>query len=126
MLNVYNLFKHGGIMEEKRRYERLPIKLMLEVSNLFRQDGISLDLENTEIEVFDISKAGIGFMSEAKLPDNYYFNARIQFETSESAMPVTDMVVNSLVFHPCMTAFSMITKQFFKSERIALPQDCGK
>ena len=83
---MYNLFKHGGIMEEKRRYERLSIKLMLEVSNLFRQDGISLDLENTEIEVFDISKAGIGFMSEAKLPDNYYFNARIQFETSDEVI----------------------------------------
>ena len=53
---------------------------------MFRQDGISLDLENTEIEVFDISKAGIGFMSEAKLPDNYYFNARIQFETSDEVI----------------------------------------
>ncbi len=66
-------------MQEKRKYERLPIKLKLEVSNLFKQDGINIDALNTEIEVFDISKAGIGFMSASKLPVDYYFNATIEF-----------------------------------------------
>lgn len=67
-------------MEEKRRYKRLPIKLQLEVSNLFKQDGINIESLDTEIEVFDISKAGIGFMSVSKLPTGYYFNATIKFE----------------------------------------------
>ncbi|MGN0435962.1 MAG: PilZ domain-containing protein [Wujia sp.] len=70
-------------MQEKRKYERLPIKLKLEVSNLFKQDGIRIDSIDTEIEVFDISKAGIGFMSESKLPVNYYFNATLEFETTD-------------------------------------------
>ena len=70
-------------MEEKRKYERLPIKLKLEVSNLFKQDGIKIDNIDSEIEVFDISKAGIGFMSDSKLPIDYYFNATIEFENSE-------------------------------------------
>lgn len=70
-------------MEEKRRYKRLPIKLKLEVSNLFKQDGINLDAIDTEIEVFDISKAGIGFMSVSDLPIGYYFNATLEFETTE-------------------------------------------
>ncbi len=70
-------------MNEKRKYERLPIKLTLEVSNLFKQDGIKIDSLDTEIEVFDISKAGIGFMSETKLPVDYYFNATIQFESTD-------------------------------------------
>jgi len=34
-------------MQEKRKYERLPIKLKLEVSNLFKQDGINIDALNT-------------------------------------------------------------------------------
>lgn len=67
-------------MHEKRRYERLPIKMELEVSNLFKQDGIKIESLNAEIEVFDISKAGIGFMSETKLPVDYYFNATLEFE----------------------------------------------
>ena len=70
-------------MEEKRRYKRLPIKLKLEVSNLFKQDGINVDAIDTEIEVFDISKAGIGFMSVSDLPIGYYFNATLEFETTE-------------------------------------------
>ncbi|MDD6327001.1 MAG: PilZ domain-containing protein [Lachnospiraceae bacterium] len=70
-------------MNEKRKYERLPIKLVLEVSNLFKQDGIQIDINQAEIEVFDISKAGIGFMSETKFPEGYYFNARIEFETTD-------------------------------------------
>lgn len=70
-------------MEEKRKYKRLPIKLQLEVSNLFKQDGINIESLDTEIEVFDISKAGIGFMSVSNLPTGYYFNATIKFENTD-------------------------------------------
>ena len=70
-------------MQEKRKYKRLPIKMTLEVSNLFKQDGINIDDLDTEIEVFDISKAGIGFISDSKLPVDYYFNATIEFEGIE-------------------------------------------
>lgn len=70
-------------MEEKRKNKRLPIKIKLEVSNLFKQDGIKIDSLDTEIEVFDISKAGIGFMSVTKLPIDYYFNATIEFDNSD-------------------------------------------
>lgn len=70
-------------MQEKRKFNRLPIKLKLEVSNLFKQDGVQIDSLDTEIEVFDISKAGIGFMSTSKLPTDYYFNATIEFENND-------------------------------------------
>ncbi len=73
-----------SVMHEKRRFERLPIKLNLEVSNLFKQDTPPIKTaEHTEIEVFDISKAGIGFMSTTELPVGYYFNAKLEFETTE-------------------------------------------
>ncbi len=70
-------------MQEKRKNVRLPIKLKLEVSNLFKQDGVKIENLDAEIEVFDISKAGIGFMSVSKFPVDYYFNATIEFENRE-------------------------------------------
>ncbi len=80
-------------MQEKRRYERLPIKLKLEVSKLFKQDGINIDAIDTEIEVFDISKAGIGFMSTSKFPLGYYFNATIEFlNTDELILSVVKIL----------------------------------
>lgn len=70
-------------MQEKRKYKRLPIDLKLEVSEVFKQDNDIIRDLNTEVEVFDISKAGIGFMSSTFIPEGYYFNATIVFEISE-------------------------------------------
>ncbi len=70
-------------MEEKRRYKRLPIQLTLEVSEVFKQDNDVIRDLNAEINVFDISKAGIGFTTSTYLPEGYYFNATIILESSE-------------------------------------------
>ena len=64
-------------MEEKRRYKRLPVRLGLEISEVFKQDNDVIKDLNAEIEVFDITKAGIGFTSSAFIPEGYYFNATI-------------------------------------------------
>ena len=63
---------------EKRKAERLPIDLILGVSELFKQDNEFIKNVNAPIEVLDISRGGIGFHSESELPVGYYFNARIQ------------------------------------------------
>lgn len=70
-------------MQEKRKYKRLPIQLNLEVSEVFKQDNDVIRDLNAEINVFDISKAGIGFTANTFIPESYYFNATIVFETSE-------------------------------------------
>ena len=70
-------------MDEKRRYKRLPVKLSLEVSEVFKQDNDVISDLNTEIDVFDISKAGIGFTTSTYIPVGYYFNATIVLDTSE-------------------------------------------
>lgn len=70
-------------MQEKRKYKRLPIELILEVSEVFKQDNDVIRDLNTEVNVFDISKAGIGFTSQTFIPENYYFNATIRFENNE-------------------------------------------
>ena len=59
-------------MVEKRRYKRLPIKLLLEVSEVFKQDNDVITDLNAEVEVYDISKAGIGFTTSTVLPEGYY------------------------------------------------------
>lgn len=64
-------------MIEMRREKRWPAKLELEISSLFKQDNVKVENINAPIEVFDISKAGIGFKTESILPIGYYFNARL-------------------------------------------------
>ena len=70
-------------MEERRKHKRLPIDLELEISKLFRQGYQVIDNLNEGIEVVNISKTGIGFISKAELPLDYYFNSKIQFTESE-------------------------------------------
>ena len=70
-------------MQEKRRYKRLPIQLKLEVSEVFKQDNDVIRDLNAEINVFDISKAGIGFTTSTYLPEGYYFNHRIRIFRAE-------------------------------------------
>ena len=57
-------------MIEMRREKRWPIELQLEISSLFKQDNVKVENINAPIEVFDVSKAGIGFQSATILmPD---------------------------------------------------------
>jgi hypothetical protein len=62
---------------DRRKYKRLPIELHLEVDEVFRQDHIIIKNLNASVSVFDISKSGIGFISDASLPLGFYFRGRI-------------------------------------------------
>lgn len=64
-------------MIEMRREKRWPAKLELEITTLFKQDNVKVENINAPIEVFDVSKAGIGFKTKSVLPIGYYFNARL-------------------------------------------------
>lgn len=64
-------------MIDMRREKRWPAQLKLEISSLFKQDNVKVENINAPIEVFDISKAGIGFKSKSVLPIGYYFNAKL-------------------------------------------------
>lgn len=65
-------------MIEKRKHKRLPLKLELTISSLFKQDYELLPDVNTHIEIVDISKSGLGFICNHELPINYYFDTKIQ------------------------------------------------
>lgn len=62
---------------DRRRFKRLPIELRLEVDEVFKQDYVVIKNLNALVSVFDISRSGIGFISEASLPLGYYFRGRI-------------------------------------------------
>lgn len=68
---------------EKRRANRLPIDLFIGISELFKQDNEVIRHVDAPIEVIDISRGGIGFLTESELPVGYYFNAKIQAENDE-------------------------------------------
>ena len=71
-------------MEERRRAKRMPVKLSLEILNLYKQDNVNVSNINAPIEVMNISKRGIGFRSESVLPIGYYFNANINLNNADT------------------------------------------
>lgn len=74
------------MMQEKRRSKRFPIQLELVVSNLFRQDAKSVVKLDAPIQVVDVSKLGIGFVTANELPLNYYFNAKLELGSPENSL----------------------------------------
>jgi hypothetical protein len=70
-------------LEERRKNKRLPIKLHLEVNSLFKQDHTIIQDFHADIDIVNISKTGIGFITKADFPLEYYFNAKIEFEKKE-------------------------------------------
>lgn len=79
-------------MQDRRRYRRIPIGLTLEVDRLFKQNNEQLVGLNLEIDVVNISKTGIGFVSKEEIPLEYYFNARIDFGDNEFFYTVIKIV----------------------------------
>ncbi len=67
-------------VEEKRRYKRLPIDLQLAINELFKQDQNGLEDLDITAQVVNISKDGIGFKSEKRIPIDYYFDCKITFD----------------------------------------------
>lgn len=70
-------------MADRRKFKRLPIELHLEVDEVFKQDYVVIKDLNASVSVFDISRSGIGFISEASLPLGYYFRGRINLDDND-------------------------------------------
>ncbi len=73
-------------MQEKRRSKRLPIQLELVVSKLFKQEAAASVEVNEPIQVVDVSKLGIGFVTTNDFPINYYFNAKLELGSPENSL----------------------------------------
>jgi len=79
-------------MQERRREKRLPTTLSLEILNLYKQDNVQVSNLHAPIEVINISKTGIGFLSESILPIGYYFNANINLGNEDTLHCVVQIV----------------------------------
>ncbi|HYE82030.1 MAG TPA: PilZ domain-containing protein [Clostridia bacterium] len=79
-------------MEERRKSKRLPLKLELNISSLFKQDYELIPGVNESIAVKDISKTGIGFTCRHALPLDYYFDAKIKLTSDKYFYAVLKIV----------------------------------
>lgn len=79
-------------MYDQRRSRRIPVDLKLNVSSLFKQDNVQVKDLDAEIEVIDISRSGIGFISKSVLPLNYFFNAKLELGEGEDLFCVVKII----------------------------------
>lgn len=78
--------------QERRRNKRLPIELSLEIDEIFKQDNVIVSNIGASISVYDISRSGIGFVSQANLPIGYYFRGNINFSNGDFFRVVIQIV----------------------------------
>ena len=79
-------------MRERRKNKRVSFNLRLVVDSLYKQDYVELKDIESEIEILDISKSGIGFVSEADMPMNFYFNAHIVLDEEKRFFGVLKII----------------------------------
>ena len=69
-------------MIEKRTCPRIPVHIHLNISDVYKEDKKCDCLCNlhSPIEVVDISRAGLAFVTECVFPEDYYLDAVISPE----------------------------------------------
>lgn len=92
----WRLFMQNMSEMERRRYKRLPIELSLEIDEVFKQDHIVINNLRASVYVFDISRDGIGFISDANLPQGYYFRGLINLGDGDFFRVVIQVVRSSI------------------------------
>ncbi len=60
-------------MYDRRRHKRLPIQYELSIHELFRQEENKIVNIDEKIELTNISRTGIGFITDADLPQGLLF-----------------------------------------------------
>lgn len=70
-------------MEERRKSKRVPIKSIISVQSLY-QSGSSEPVEiKSDIIVTNISKTGIGFISDEDFPEGVFFNSKLVIDNEK-------------------------------------------
>jgi hypothetical protein len=79
-------------MEDRRKNKRFDIRLNLAVTGLFNQDKDFIEVFKPDLEVVNLSKSGLGFLTEAVLPLGYYFNANVVLDKEKHFFTVLKIV----------------------------------
>ncbi len=82
-------------MEERRREKRMPITVSLEINKLYRQDNQLVTDIQAPIEVVNISKSGLGFVTTSVLPLGYYFDANINLSGNENTLHCVIQIIRN-------------------------------
>ncbi len=67
-------------MFERRKEERHPVHISLSISNLYQQEQTAISGLDTPIQVENLSRGGLCFVSECIFPLDYYFNATLDLD----------------------------------------------
>lgn len=79
---------------EKRKHVRVPINIDIIIDSVYNSGNEVKLLINKKIKIVNISKSGIGFLSDVELPLGYFFNARITFDEVRTFPAVFRVVRN--------------------------------
>lgn len=77
-------------MEERRRNKRLDLDVTVQIERLDVDDTTTV--KYSKVDVFDISKSGIGFNCTQKLENNSYYDMKLQIWTKEIIETVIEIV----------------------------------
>lgn len=77
---------------EKRKNVRVPFQVTLKIKELYKQDNVKIEDITEEIEVFNLSKSGLGFVCNHELPLDFYFNAKITIDNERFFYTVAKII----------------------------------
>ncbi|MFP3154460.1 PilZ domain-containing protein [Lachnospiraceae bacterium ZAX-1] len=75
---------------ERRREKRLDLDVSLQIERL--NDGGDISVKFVHVQLTDLSKTGIGFITEQELEKGTYYDAKIQLWTKEVIDTVIEVV----------------------------------
>lgn len=77
-------------MDERRKHKRLELDVSIQLEKLDKDDVTTL--KYIHVDVTDISRSGIGFISEHELAIGTYYDTKIQIWTKEVIDAVLEIV----------------------------------
>lgn len=78
-------------MDEKRNSRRLDLDVTVELERIDDNQGVTT-LKLVHVEIIDLSKSGIGFISNAQLEIGSFYNTKLQIWTKESIDAIIEIV----------------------------------
>jgi len=77
-------------MQDRRKNKRLELDVSLQLERL--NDGAVTTIKYIDVEIFDISKSGMGFTSKRELELGTFYDAKVQIWTKEVIEAVIEVV----------------------------------
>ena len=103
-------------MDEKRSAKRLDLDVVIELSRIDEDDGITT-VKMARVEVVDLSRGGIGFVSKQKLEVGSFYNTKLQIWTKdiiEAIIKIVRCKDEDGIYHYGATFVGMIDKDALK------------